>query len=231
MRRLLFVLLLLSGFVWAEEPSCSADTPVGAYCQLPIESARPTQSAVGELQVAGEIAKIRKQPDLIAWQKKKIIPVVIGPEGGFYLTDRHHTSHGLWKAGERTLVVKVIEHLKDPAGFWPEMQARHWVYLYDERGTRVSPGDLPRSIADMRDDPYRSLAGFARNRGYFRGTDAYFMEFEWARYFGRAMDWQPVTRCNLEKALEKAKKLACEPAARTLPGYDAAACAASEPSR
>ncbi|SFO01001.1 hypothetical protein SAMN05660284_02710 [Formivibrio citricus] len=227
MRHLLLALLLLSGIALAEESPCTLDTPVGDFCLLPIESLRPTQSAVGELQVTGEVAKIRKQPDLAAWQKKKVIPVVIGPQGNYYLTDRHHTSHGLWKAGERTLVVKIIEHLKKADGFWPEMQARHWVYLFDEHGTAIPPSALPLRLADMRDDPYRSLAGFARNRGYFRGTDAYFMEFEWARYFGRAMDWQPVTRSNLEQALEKTRKLACEPAAHGLPGYDAAACAAS----
>lgn len=231
MRGLLTGLLLLSSLAWAEDPPCSAATPVGDYCLLPIESVRPTQSAVGELQVRREVATIRKQADSAAWQKKKAIPVVIGPKGEFFMTDRHHTSRGLWTAGTKTLTVKIIEHLKDPAGFWPEMQARHWVYLYDEHGMPISPDTLPRSIADMRDDPYRSLAGFARNRGYFRGTDAYFMEFEWARYFGKAMNWQPITPCNLEDALEKAHKLACEPEAQPLPGYDAAACAASGPSR
>lgn len=231
MRSFLISLLLVSGLAWAEEPPCEKDTPVGDYCQLSIESAHPTQSAVGELQVAGEIATIRQQQDLVAWQKKKVIPVVISPEGEFYLTDRHHTSHGLWKAGERTLVVKVIERLKDPATFWPDMQAHHWVYLYDERGALVSPTQLPRTIAAMRDDPYRSLAGFARNRGYFIGTDAYFMEFEWARYFGQAMDWQPLSECNMERALEKAKILACKPDARALPGYNTTTCTASNPSQ
>ncbi len=231
MRFAFFSLLLLAHTAWAVEAPCNAETPVGEYCQLSIEALRPTQSAVGEMQVDYEVGTIRKQADLIAWQKKKVIPVVISPEGDFFLTDRHHTSRGLWRAGEKSLVVKIIARLKDSARFWDEMQAHHWVYLHDERGTPIQPEALPRRIAELRDDPYRSLAGFARNRGHFKGTEAFFMEFEWARYFGEAMNWQPIRPCNLEKALKKTRKLACAPAAQTLPGYDAATCAAGTGSR
>jgi len=99
------------------------------------------------------------------------------------------------------------------------MQARHWVYLFDARGNRIAPSALPKHIADLVDDPYRALAGYAENAGYFHRTDAYFMEFEWTRYFASRMHWQPVDRMNLLDALESAAQLACRPEASSLPGY------------
>jgi hypothetical protein len=45
------------------------------------------------------------------------------------------------------------------------------------------------------------------------------MEFEWARYFGSRMGWQPIDRMTLLSALQSAAKLACQPEAKNLPGY------------
>ncbi len=200
---------------------------------VPIDAVRPTQSAVGELQVAEDVAKLEKQKHKkrVAWQEKRVLPVVIGPDDGFYLTDRHHTSRSLWRVGEKELVVKVIGKLPDAATFWAQMQARHWVYLYDERGQPIDPARLPRRIADLRDDPYRALAGFAEDRGYFQKTDAYFMQFEWARYYGRAMNWQALDASNLKEVLRRAQVLSCAPAARSLPGFNTAGCAAASAGR
>lgn len=200
---------------------------------LPIDAVRPTQLAVGELQVAEDVAKLERQSHKkrVAWQIKRILPVVIGPDGAFYLTDRHHSSRSLWQAGEKELVVKVIGKLPDAATFWAQMQARHWVYLFDERGRPIDPARLPRRIADMRDDPYRALAGFAEDLGYFQKTDAYFMQFEWARYYGQAMNWQPIDADNLKQALHRARTLSCAPAARPLPGFNTAGCAAASAGR
>lgn len=211
----------------ARDADCTAQTAVGDFCVLPIDALRPTQSAVGFLQVADDVKSLRKKKELRKWMKKKLIPVVISPEGEFYLTDRHHTSRALWEAGEKTLLVKVIAKLDQPARFWPEMQAQHWVYLYDERGNAITPAQLPRSIAALSDDPYRALAGFAQDAGFYKKTSAYFMEFAWARYFGNAMQWQPISEVNLKQSLRTAEQLACAPAAQSLPGYFVERCAAA----
>lgn len=99
------------------------------------------------------------------------------------------------------------------------MRARHWAYLFDPKGNPITPAALPKHIMDLADDPYRTLAGYAENAGYYKRTDAYFMEFEWARYFGSRMKWQPIDRTNLLWALQSAEKLACQPEAKNLPGY------------
>lgn len=227
LRSLFLILALGTAPVLANEPACTPLTPVDTYCQIPIDAVHPTQSAVGELQVADSLATVRRQSNLAAWQKKSLIPVIIGPDGSFYLTDRHHTSRSLWESGAATLLVKVIGRLNTPATFWPDMQAHQWVYLFNERGQPISPAELPRRIADMRNDPYRSLAGFAQKKGYFEKTGAYFIEFSWARYFGMAMHWQPIDAGNLAERLSAAQVLACAPEARDLPGYAATTCAAA----
>lgn len=225
MRRIqLLLIALLSRPVLADEPACSPQTPVAASCLLALDALHPTQPAVGELQVAEEVKTLRLRPDLASWQKKRPLPVVLGPAGEFYLTDGHHAARGLWEVGQKSLLVTLAGKLDDPADFWSQMQARHWVYLFDEHGQPISPAQLPQRIADLRDDPYRALAGFARRQGYFRKSDAWFVEFEWARYFGQALNWQPIDAEHLPWAMNAARQLACAPAARNLPGYSAEAC-------
>jgi len=99
------------------------------------------------------------------------------------------------------------------------MQARHWVYLFDARGNRIAPSALPKHIADLVTIPVARLPVMPKTPGYFHRTDAYFMEFEWTRYFASRMHWQPVDRMNLLDALESAAQLACRPEASSLPGY------------
>jgi hypothetical protein len=48
------------------------------------------------------------------------------------------------------------------------------------------------AIADLIDDPYRSLAGFVRKRGGFVKTEKPYVEFAWADFFRtrvRLGDW------------------------------------------
>ncbi|MFX7265382.1 ParB-like protein, partial [Acinetobacter baumannii] len=70
------------------------------------------------------------------------------------------------------------------------------------------------------DDPYRALAGYAEDENAFdKDRQSYFIEFHWARYFGERMHWRPISRATLPDDLKQALRLACEPAARELPGY------------
>jgi hypothetical protein len=201
------------------EPPCSDNTPLNTSCEIALSTLRPTQSAVGMMQVEERVARMPNGIDGAAYTRKRPLPVVQAPDGGFYLTDGHHLVSVLSRIGAKTATAQLIGRFRNPADFWQKMQARHWVYLYDAKGNRIAPSALPKHIADLADDPYRSLAGYAENAGYFHRTDAYFMEFEWARYFGSRMHWQPVDRMNLLPALESAEKLACKPEASSLPGY------------
>lgn len=200
-------------------PACGGSTSVNAACEIAISALRPMQPAVGMIQVEERAARMKPGIDGVAYTSKRPVPVVQAPDGAFYLTDSHHLVSVLSRVGATRVKAQVIGRFDNPATFWQQMQARHWVYLFDAKGNPITPALLPKHIADLGDDPYRALAGYAESAGYFRKTDAYFMEFEWARYFGSHMHWQPVDRMNLLTALQTAEKLACSPQAGNLPGY------------
>jgi hypothetical protein len=201
------------------EPSCNDRTPLDARCEITLATLHPTQPAVGMMQVEERAERMKGGVDGVRYTRERPIPVVQGPDGSFYLTDSHHLVSVLSRVGVKRATARLIGRIRKPADFWPEMEARHWVYLFDPKGNRITPSALPKRIADLADDPYRALAGYAESAGYFHRTGAYFMEFEWARYFGSRMHWQPISRMNLLVALEAAAKLACQPDASNLPGY------------
>lgn len=210
--------IVLAGTAHAE-PDCSLSVPVNGRCDIAISMLHPTQTGIGLIQVEERAARLRGQQGLEKFTAQHPVPVVQAPNGSFYLTDSHHLVSVLYRVGAQKVTAQVIGRFSDPGSFWQEMQARHWVYLFDTRGRPIPPQALPHSVADLADDPYRALAGYAEDAGYFRKTDAYFMEFHWARYFGDRMGWQPIDRMNLLSALQTAERLACQPEAHDLPGY------------
>lgn len=201
------------------EPECGPSVPVNERCDIAISALHPTQTGIGLIEVEERAARLRGKQDLGKFTAQRPVPVVQAPDGSFYLTDSHHLVSVLYRVGAQRVTAQVIGRFSDPGSFWREMQARHWVYLFDTRGQPIPPQALPRSVADLADDPYRALAGYAEDAGYFKKTDAYFMEFAWARYFGNKMGWQSIDRMNLLSALQTAERLACRPEARDLPGY------------
>jgi hypothetical protein len=212
------LLFVAAGAAFAE-PACSRDIPVNKECEIPLEALHPMQPAVGMIQVEERAAKLKGETDFAKYTRKFPLPVVQAPDGAFYLTDGHHLASVLVRAGAKNAQARIIGRFDNPAGFWDEMRARRWVYLFDPKGNPIAPAALPARVADLADDPYRSLAGYAQSAGYFGKTNTYFMEFEWARYFGSRMGWQPVDRMTLLSALQSAAKLACQPEAKNLPGY------------
>lgn len=211
-------ILVFSSSAFAE-PDCSREIPVDGKCEIALTALHPTQSAVGMMQVEERAMRMKGQIDSVKYTRKRPVPVVQAPDGRFYLTDSHHLASVLYRIGANKVTAEVIGRFDNPATFWQEMEARHWVYLFDPRGKPITPSALPRRIADMADDPYRALASYAEDAGYFRKTDAYFMEFHWARYFGSRMGWRTVDRMNLLEALQEAERLACLSEAKDLPGY------------
>jgi hypothetical protein len=212
-----FALVPLSASLAA--PECSRTIPVDATCEIALSVLRPTQSAVGMIQVEERASRMAGETDFVRYTARRPIPVVQGPDGSFYLTDSHHLASVLVRAGARYATAQIIGRFDNPATFWQEMQTRRWVYLFDPKGKPIQPSALPKQIMDLADDPYRALAGYAQDAGYYRKTDAYFMEFHWARYFGNRMGWRPINRFNLLEALQTAEALACQLEAQDLPGY------------
>ncbi|WP_337073787.1 ParB-like protein [Aeromonas veronii] len=226
--------LLLAGVLsqgaWALAP-CQSDTAVGNWCEIGINALHPTQGGVGQIQVDETQATLAgmsaKQLDKL--MKKKEIPVVIAPDGSYWLVDRHHLTKALWQQGVKDARVKVIGRLQDKANFWSQMQNNHWAWLKDEKGQPLTPEQLPTSIDKLPDYPYRTLAGLLQDSGYFRkDKQVYFVEFAWASWLGKQMQWMPVDSTNLAARLQQAKRLACGSDASDLPGYPGKQCSLNQ---
>ena len=136
---------------------------------IPILDLRPTQMTVGMREVKEKRKRFRekgkKQSDMIG---KHMIPVVRGPDKRYYVVDHHHLARALHDEGVKDILVTVIGDLSMVGrdAFWGVMDNKRWVYPYDAKGERRPFKDLPKSIRDLKDDPYRSLAGELRRHGF-----------------------------------------------------------------
>jgi hypothetical protein len=190
---------------------------------IPILSLRPTQMTVGMREVKEkrkrwrEHKSTKKQAELLG---KHTIPVVLGPDQRHYVIDHHHLARSLHEEGVKDILVTIIADLTmvDRDAFWGVLDNHRWVYPYDAKGERHHFRDIPKSISDLKDDPFRSLAGELRRVGGFAKDTTPFSEFLWADFLRRRLSRKSVED-NFEKALEKALGLAKGKEAVYLPGW------------
>jgi len=73
----------------------------------------------------------------------------------------------LHEEGVKSVLVTVIADLTmvERAAFWGVLDNHKWVYPYDAKGERHHFKDIPKTVADLKDDPFRSLAGELRRVG------------------------------------------------------------------
>jgi hypothetical protein len=190
----------------------------------PVEilSLRPTQMTVGMHEVSEKRQRWREQTG-----KKKskflgqhMIPVIWGPKGHYYVIDHHHLARALHDEGQKHVWVSVESDLRglDREAFWVVLDHRGWCHPYDEEGRRRSVDEIPRSVADLRDDPFRSLAGELRRAGGFAKDTTVFSEFLWADFLRRRLKIKWVKK-DFDFALTKALELAKSKEAHYLPGW------------
>lgn len=224
----LFVALVTAQVGWAVKP-CTIETERDKTCTTTVKKLRPTQFAVGMREVREKKAKIEEMDarELDKYLEKHPIPIVIAPDGGFYLTDHHHLARALADAdtketNEDKEVYAEVERNwsdKDTARFWEKMEEHHFVYLYDEKGDGPkSHTALPRTVKGLKDDPYRSLAAEVREEGGFEKSDEPFAEFRWANYFRKHVTIG-AGEAGWRKAVKDALGWAKRPAAKNLPGF------------
>ncbi len=189
---------------------------------VPILSLRPTQMTVGMREVAEKRKRFRekkakKQSETIG---KHMIPVVLGPDKKFYVVDHHHLARALHEEGIKDVFVTVIADLTmvNRDAFWGVLDNKRWVYPYDAKGERRSFRDIPKTVAQLKDDPYRSLAGELRRAGGYAKDTTPFSEFLWADFLRRNLSRKAV-EADFNNALEKALALAKSHNAIYLPGW------------
>jgi hypothetical protein len=187
-----------------------------------IDDLRPTQITVGIREVNEKRKRWRELAAKAGGQflGKHMIPVVLGPKGRSYVIDHHHLARALHEEGVKEVAVTHIANLSklDQEAFWKVMDNRSWMHPFDNRGDRRSYKDIPKSVADLVDDPFRSLAGELRRAGGFAKDTTPFSEFLWADFLRRRMKRKSVER-DFPLAIKKAKRLAKSKDAGYLPGW------------
>ena len=171
---------------------------------VPIESLRPTQITVGMREVHEKRRRWREFKGMkkAEFLGRHMIPVIWGPK------ERHY------------VLVTVVSDLRalDRESFWVVLDLRGWCHPYDSAGRRRPIDELPKSVSDLEDDPFRSLAGELRRAGGFAKDTTPFSEFLWADFLRRRMKAKQVDR-DFDAALVRALELAKSDEAHYLPGW------------
>ena len=187
-----------------------------------IESLRPTQMSVGMREVDEKRKRWREHKG-----KKKekflgthMIPVILGPKERHYVIDHHHLARALIEEGQDVISIAVVADLRtlERDAFWVVLDLKGWCHPYDHNGVRRGFEDIPPSVTDLRDDPFRSLAGELRRAGGFSKETTPFSEFLWADFFRRRIKRKTVEN-DFAAAMENALRLAKGPEATYLPGW------------
>jgi len=189
---------------------------------FPIKELRPTQITVGMREVKEKRKRWREQSGKkgAEFLGKHMIPVVLGPKDRHYVIDHHHLARALHEEGVQDIDVAVVANLSklEPDAFWFVLDNLNLMHPFDDKGVRRSHTDIPKSVTELIDDPFRSLAGELRRAGGFAKDTLPFSEFLWADFLRRRIKRKAVED-NFNQAVEKALQLAKTPDANYLPGW------------
>ena len=223
MRTYIFLLPAALAACFAGASPCSVSPAEGTTCQIEITRLKPTQFSVGLREVRAKAAELASKSagKLATYLSAHPAPVVLASGGQFYITDHHHLASALLQIHQTQIWVQIEsdqQTLTDDE-FWHFMQTSHLTYLYDNHGAGpLAPRELPSTIAQMSDDPYRSLAGTLLEDDCYQKTMQPFAEFLWAEYLRSRVD-VGTTDAEYARAVQMALPHCHVPAAANLPGY------------
>ncbi|HWK47459.1 MAG TPA: ParB-like protein [Stellaceae bacterium] len=183
---------------------------------------RPTQITVGMREVEAKRKAWRAKPgDKGAeFLGRHMMPVILGPKDRCFVIDHHHLARALHEEGVKSILVTVVANLSrlEPDSFWFVLDNHSWMHPFDADGRRRGYKDIPKSVKELVDDPFRSLAGELRRIGGFAKDTTPFSEFLWADFLRRRMK-RAVVEADFDGALERALHLAKGGDADYLPGW------------
>lgn len=183
---------------------------------------RPTQMTFGEREVEDKRKKWSKLDKKVRKRgmQECFFPAVLGPKKRFFILDHHHLALALLRESVSKIQVGVVKDLSmlSPTAFWIYLDHLSYVHPYDENGERRNLMDIPASFEDMRDDPYRSLAGAVRQAGGFAKSNAPFLEFLWSNHFRSRIARNKLIH-HFDKAVRAGMKLALSKESNYLPGF------------
>jgi hypothetical protein len=167
------------------------------------------------------LAALEKRPgELVDYILEMPIRVVLGPANAAFVIDHHHLGLALEKEGFETAPMEIeadLSHLPWRA-FWKRMRAEKFLHLFNAKGKPKPLQDLPKSLRRLKDDPYRSLAGFVRAAGGFAKTPLPFAEFQWADFFRERIGKKSL-RDDFSRMVKRCVRLASGAEAAGLPGF------------
>ncbi|MGA9137215.1 MAG: ParB-like protein [Methylovirgula sp.] len=183
---------------------------------------RPTQITVGMREVREkrkrwQESQSRKGAEFLG---KHMIPVILGQKDRHYVIDHHHLGRALIDDGVDHVLVTVVADLRklEKDAFWIFLDNRGWMHPFDDAGRRRGYEDIPKSLTDLVDDPFRSLAGELRLAGGYAKDTTPFSEFLWADFLRRRIKRKLVEE-DFPQALEKALQFAKDETTDFLPGW------------
>jgi hypothetical protein len=187
-----------------------------------IADLRPTQITVGMREVKAKQKGWREKKGKKGGEflGKHMIPVILGPNDRHYVIDHHHLARALHEEGVKNVLVTVVANLSmvDRDTFWTFLDNRSWMHPFDDKGRRRHYKDIPKSVRDLVDDPFRSLAGELRRAGGFAKDTTPFSEFLWADFLRRRIKRRLVEH-DFDRAIITAMKFAKSQEAIFLPGW------------
>jgi hypothetical protein len=183
---------------------------------------RPTQFSAGFAEVATKATEwqgMKKKQRQQAIQSH-VFPAVLGLKHEYYITDHHHLGMALIEEGVKEVWVTKLDDMSwlDPMTFWRTLEFRGWAHPYDHRGRRRPYTDMPGKLTQLKDDPYRSLAGLVRQGGGYAKDQTPFSEFLWADFFRPRISADSIKK-QQDQAVRAAISLAHSRDARYLPGW------------
>jgi hypothetical protein len=187
-----------------------------------VRELRPTQMTVGIREVRRKMDEWKSGGKKLGqnFLESHMIPALIGPKDRFYIVDHHHLARALHDYGVEDVLVVVLAKLDrlKKQHFWTFLDNNSWVHPYDGEGKRCDYDHLPETVADLEDDPYRSLAGELRRAGGYAKEGTPYTEFLWADAMRERIRRKLVEK-DFDRALEQALKFARSPDADYLPGW------------
>jgi hypothetical protein len=182
----------------------------------------PTQVTVGMREVDFKRRRWREKHSLQAasYLGNHSIPVIVGPGARHYIIDRHHLTRALHDEGVVKVPILIVADLGalELDEFWAVLESRSWAHPFDDAGERCGYRDIPLSVDDLVDDPFRSLAGALKRAGGYVKDKAPFSEFRWADFL-RGRIARETVEYGFESAVKFAMSLARSPEAAALPGW------------
>ena len=95
----------------------------------------------------------------------------------------------------------------------------HWCYLKDDEGILRSPLELPNSLSELKDDPYRSLAWMLEKCEAYVDSNIPFAEFLWADFLRERVRPWTNDKKGWKRAIKDALEWTHSEEASSLPGW------------